>query len=249
MSVVADPLLTGPQKGNGLRWIACLLAVLVGHLALAAVLYDWRAHPPMDPLVEPLVMLDLEPLPVPEPLPPPPPPPQPEPPPPEPEPIPEPTPAPTPEVVLPPPPPKPKPKPPVKPPEVKPIEQPVVPPPPVTTPRPPDPTPPPPQPAVPSTVAPGVQAAYLGRISAAVQQNMRLPGSARFLKDKRTVDVRFTVDRTGKLLALKIEKTSGRDLFDDEALEAFRRTALPAFPDELPSEQLQVVITLNFTLR
>ena len=219
MSVVADPLLTGPQKGNGLRWIACLLAVLVGHLALAAVLYDWRAHPPMDPLVEPLVMLDLEPLPVPEPHP------------------------------TPPPPPKPKPKPPVKPPEVKPIEQPVVPPPPVTTPRPPDPTPPPPQPAVPSTVAPGVQAAYLGRISAAVQQNMRLPGSARFLKDKRTVDVRFTVDRTGKLLALKIEKTSGRDLFDDEALEAFRRTALPAFPDELPSEQLQVVITLNFTLR
>ena len=246
MSVVAEPLLIGPRRGGSLRWIASLMAVLAVHVAVAVVLHDWHAHPPPQPVAEPMVMLDLEPLPVPAP-PPPPPPPQPEPvvePPPPPEPVP----VPEPEVVLPPPPPKPKPKPPVKPPEPKPIEQPGTPPPPVDTPRPPEPTPPAPQPRL-STVPASVRDAYLGRISQAVQQNMRLPASARFIKDKRVVEVRFTVDRTGKLLALKIEKSSGRDLFDDEALEAFKRTPLPPFPEELTSDQLQVVITLNFTYR
>ncbi|WP_029008023.1 energy transducer TonB [Azospirillum halopraeferens] len=203
------------------------------------------------------------PPPEPEPEPPPPEPepePEPEPPPPEPEPEPEPPPPEVkPEVVLeqtpPPPPPKPKPPKPVR-------QEPEKPRPPRQAP------PPPPAPAAPAapmapaaTAAAPMQSAPSNRPSQALPQwrdrllghlerHKRYPRAAQMRRQEGVAYVRFTIDRQGTVLSVRLDRTSGHGLLDDETIALVERASpLPAPPQDVGQDRVELVVPVQFYLR
>ena len=59
--------------------------------------------------------------------------------------------------------------------------------------------------------------------------------------------LRFRMDRDGKLLDSRIEKSSGSDALDQEALAALARAQpLPAPPVEVPGNPLELIVPVDF---
>jgi protein TonB len=240
------------------RWGLSLLLVLGLH-ALAALLLVPRQLPIEPPMAPPAaVMIDLAPLPTPtppepqvrqpEPLPPPipePPPPEPEPPP-QPElalPPPEPVPPPHPAVTLPKPPPKPKPKP-------RPIEH---SPPPIAVP-PPAPAPakaPPPAPASPTAAAvASARANWQAQLMAWLSRHKRYPRPAQEQHQEGTAYLRFSLDRGGRVLAARLERSSGFPLLDEEVLALVQRAQpLPPPPAEVAGDRFELVVPVAFSIQ
>lgn len=245
---------------GSLRWLACLLAAVAAHGAIALGLVQWQV--PVDPpsAPEPVMMIDLAPLPpapapeppqpAPEPVrlqpPPPPPPPQP----PEPEPVveklPESPPKVEPVVVLH----KPKPKPP----KVKPAPRPIEKPPEVREPE----RPSPPVAAAPAVAAPappppaaaGPPPSFQSLLLAHLQRHKRYPNGARLRRQQGVAQLRFTMDREGKVMWYRIERSSGSELLDEEVTAMIERAQpLPKFPDDLPDKQLEFLVPVQFLLR
>jgi periplasmic protein TonB len=191
----------------------------------------------------------------PEPAPPPPtpeqPPPQPVPPPPIPE-------QPPPQLVPPPPeppPPKPAPsppepvrplRPPPKPPAVRqppprPVERaPVAPPPQVG----PETRPPAPAPSVAA-----MDRGWVAAVSAWLAAHRTYPELARERGDEGNVSVRFTVDRSGRVMEAAIVGSSGSALLDEAALEMLRHAAFAAFPADMTQAQVTITTSLRYSLR
>jgi periplasmic protein TonB len=251
----------GGDGGRGaLRWFGCLVVAVGVHASLALGLINWSI--PVEPTAAPeaVMMIDLAPLPpAPEPEPPPPepqpvriqPPPPPPPPEPEPEPVveqlPEPPPKVEPVVVLQ----KPKPKPPkVKPkPQPQPIERP-------PEPREPEPAPPvvaapkvaPPAPAPPA--ASGPPPSFQSLLLAHLQRHKRYPRAAQLRRQQGVAQLRFTMDREGKVIWYRIERGSGSELLDEEVTSMIERAQpLPKIPDDVPDKQLEFLVPVQFMLK
>ena len=59
--------------------------------------------------------------------------------------------------------------------------------------------------------------------------------------------LRFTMDRNGKVLGAAIEKSSGNDALDQEALAALQRAQpLPLPPAEIPGDTLDLIVPVDF---
>lgn len=250
---------------------AAAVAMVAWHVPLEpmdaeppAVLLELAPLPVAPP--EPTPAMEAPPPePVVEPPPPEPPPPEPviEPPPPEPivepPPPPEPPPVVEPEVVLPKPPPdppKPKPEPRKEPPKPK-----------VERPRPPPPRPVPqtatvapaaPAPApAPVAAAPAPSAApsravpsWQGRVLGHLERHKRYPRSAQARRQEGVSQVRFTIDREGRVLSVQIDKGSGYEVLDEETVEMVRRASpLPAPPEEMKQERIELVVPVQFFLK
>ncbi|WP_245986009.1 energy transducer TonB family protein [Azospirillum thermophilum] len=199
-----------------------------------------------------------------EPPPPEPPPPEPEPP--EPEPIvepppPEPPPVVEPEVVLS----KPEPKP--EPPKPEPKPQP--------TPKPklqPKPVPKveraEPHPAVPAAVpaAPAAPAAapapapapsysravptWQGSLLAHLERHKRYPRSAQSRRQQGVAQVRFTIDQDGNVLSVRLDRSSGHEVLDEETVEMVKRASpLPAPPPEMAQSRIELVVPVQFFIK
>lgn len=254
------------------RWGGSLLLVLGAHAVALVGMLAWRV--PMEVVAPPpaAVMLDLAPLPAApppaEPMEPPPPPPEPvipepeqllepiverivEP---EPPPVPMPVPA---EVALPEPPkPKPKPKEPPKPTPPKVVERPQ----PRTeakavpqasaAPAPPAPvaaaTAPGPTSTVNSNAVPSWQNLVLGHL----ERHKRYPRAAQARRQQGVAQVRFTMDRQGRVLSARLEKTSGHESLDEETVAMVERASpLPAPPPEMAQDRIELVVPVQFFLR
>jgi protein TonB len=62
------------------------------------------------------------------------------------------------------------------------------------------------------------------------------------------VSVAFTIDRKGKVVSSRIEKTSGSTVLDAEALALLARAApFPAPPPEVTDAELTFVVPVRFT--
>ena len=238
-----------------------LAASLLGHGGVLALLVGFAAQLPPAPLPQPRksgieVLLAPPPQPAAET-----PPPTPEPPPvaatepPPPEPPPPPAAIPKPE----PPPPPPKPivhKPAVKPPR-HPPPQPVR-----ETPPPQPPTRAAPQPAPVQTAvvpaapmmmpaphpAPTVSPGYRSLLSAWLESHKRYPESARARAEEGRAVLRFRVDRSGRVLNYALAAGTGfADL--DAAIDAMMRGAtLPPFPADMAASDVEVSVTVRFSL-
>ncbi len=261
------------------RWGGSLLLVLGAHAAVGIGAMSWRVAMDEAAAPPPAVMLDLAPLPevapppptvepvIPEPEPPPEPviePPEPEPVV-EPEPIPEVKPEPPPpvpaEVSLPEPPkPKPKPK-----------ETPKPQPPKVTPPKPqaqvkPAPTPPqattaqaaPSAPAAASSPSPAPAVArnstavptWQGLVLGHLERHKRYPRSAQLRRQQGVPQVRIVIDRSGKVLSARLEKSSGVESLDEETVAlAERASPLPAPPPEMAQDRIELVVPVQFVMR
>ena len=227
----------GQDRAELARWVASAAAVLAVYAVALAVLLTWKS--PAPPLVAPppaAMMIDLAPLP---------PPPQPvaaPPPPPEPVKPPEPKRAiKPPRLALPLPPPRePAPPKPVRPPE-----------PPVAAPAAPAPAPviAPPV-AAPAPPAVNVLSAFESKLIAHLERYKHYPQSARTRHQQGVVRMRFTMDRSGRVLSARIAQSSGVPALDDEVLAMIERAApLPAFPPEIAQAQLDLLLPISFSLR
>ena len=235
-----------------------LVASLLGHGGVLALLVAFAAQLLPAPLPQPRksgieVLLAPPPRPMaetPSPAPEPPPVAATEPPPPEPPPPPATTPKPQ------PPPPPPKPlvhKPVVKPPPQHPAPQPVR----ETPPPQPAPQPAPVQTAVvppaPMAVpaphpAPTVSPGYRSLLSAWLESHKRYPESARARGEEGRAVLRFRVDRSGRVLNYALAAGTGfADL--DAAIDAMMRGAtLPPFPADMAASDVEVSVTVRFSL-
>ena len=62
--------------------------------------------------------------------------------------------------------------------------------------------------------------------------------------------LRFTLNRAGMVLRFALERGSGHELLDQEALALIQRAQpLPAPPSEIGRETLELVVPLRFHLR
>jgi len=227
----------GPRRGEVGRWAACLALVLALHLLGALALSSWRT-PSVPPAAAPAaIMIDLPPLTPPAPAPARPPP--------EPEmPAAPQAPAPKPVVALPPPKPKPPPR------RVEPAP-PLPAPTPAVAAAPAEPAAAPAEPAArPAPAPPTASPSYQGLLLAQLERSKRYPREARMLHQEGIVSLRFTLDRAGKLLAFRLEHSSGHRALDEEVLAMIQRAApLPPFPPEMTEPQLELVVPIRFSLR
>jgi periplasmic protein TonB len=241
-----------------------LVASILGHAGVLALLILFAAQVPPVPLPEPIrksgieVMLTLpEASPPPEPVAETPPP-TPEPPPP---PVVEPEPPPPPVAVAKPEPPPPPPKPVVHKPVVKPPPKPARPPPPEPMPAPMPATVAPAAPrqapvqtaAIPQAMpaprpAPVVSSNYRGMLSAWLESHKRYPESARSRGEEGRAVLRFRVERSGRVLNYALVGSTGfADL--DASIDAMMRGAvLPPFPADMTASDVEVSVTVRFAL-
>ncbi len=90
------------------------------------------------------------------------------------------------------------------------------------------------------------QAQLLGHL----ERFKRYPRAAQRRHYQGVVQVRYSVDRQGNVLAVALAGSSGREPLDEEALAAVQRASpLPAPPPDVPGERIEVTTPVQFTLR
>lgn len=252
----------GVHAAAGVAMVAWHVPIMPSEADPPAVLLELAPLPVAPP--EPTPAIDI---PLPEPMPEPviePPPPEPEPVVEEPPPPPEPPPLVEPEVVLPKPPPEPpKPKPEVKkeapkPQPEKPRPEKPKPPRPVAQPAQPAPVAAPPAPAqAPAPAAPAPSAApsravpsWQGRLLSHLERHKRYPRAAQARRQEGVAQVRFTIDRDGNVLSVQLDRSSGVSSLDEETVEMVRRASpLPAPPEEMAKDRIELVVPVQFFIR
>lgn len=91
---------------------------------------------------------------------------------------------------------------------------------------------------------------WQGQLLGRLQQFKRYPPAAQIKRQQGVVQLRFSMNRMGKVLSASIEKSSGYDLLDQEALALIYRAApLPAPPSEIAGDPVELVVPVQFFLR
>lgn len=102
-------------------------------------------------------------------------------------------------------------------------------------------------PSIPPPMAPDD---WVGRLVARLERYKRYPYHAKFERQQGTVKLRLVINRAGRLLRADVVSSSGFPLLDQEALELLNRAEpLPSPPDDVPGEQLVLVVPIRFALR
>ncbi|HVY34638.1 MAG TPA: TonB family protein [Caulobacteraceae bacterium] len=116
-------------------------------------------------------------------------------------------------------------------------------------PAPPAPSPvvaPPPAALPPSKAIPTWQGLVLGQL----ERFKRYPSDAQFHRQQGVVWLRFTMSRDGKVLSAGVDKGSGYDALDAEALALVKRAQpLPKPPPEVAGDRLELVAPVEFFLK
>ena len=122
-------------------------------------------------------------------------------------------------------------------------------------------TAPPPVDAAPAPVAaapaPGIsasvtraKASWERALVSHLNRYKRYPNEARQRGVKGDVSVRFTLDRTGKVMAAEVVRSSGSSSLDDEALAVLHRASpLPAPPDLVAGASFDLVLPIQFRIK
>ncbi len=90
------------------------------------------------------------------------------------------------------------------------------------------------------------QSTLLGHL----EHHRRYPHLAQRRREEGVAYVRFRVDRSGRVLAASLERGSGVEVLDAEALEVLERAQpVPPPPRELAGDSVEVVVPVHFRLR
>jgi protein TonB len=105
-----------------------------------------------------------------------------------------------------------------------------------------------PMPAPAPHPAPTVSAGYRAMLSAWLEAHKRYPESARARGEEGRAVLRFRVDRSGRVLNYALASSTGfADL--DAAIDAMMRGAtLPPFPGDMTASDVEVSVTVRFSL-
>lgn len=97
-----------------------------------------------------------------------------------------------------------------------------------------------------SNAAPTWQGLVLGQLN----KFKRYPVSAQFRKQQGVPWVRFTMDRDGKVVSVAMERSSGVDALDREALALPKRAQpFPKPPADVSGQAVELVVPVEFFLR
>jgi protein TonB len=90
---------------------------------------------------------------------------------------------------------------------------------------------------------------WQGQVLARIAQAKRYPREALFHNQHGVVLLWFSLDRDGRVQSARIEKSSGVDSLDREALAALQRAQpLPKAPAEQPGDPIELVVAVEFAL-
>lgn len=109
-------------------------------------------------------------------------------------------------------------------------------------------------PTTPAPIAPRLTSdapdTWEGRLLAALNAQRRYPGPAAARRQQGVPYVRFVIDRAGKVLSSRLERSSGFPLLDREAVALPKRAQpLPRPPQDRPGGTLELVVPVEFFLR
>ena len=94
------------------------------------------------------------------------------------------------------------------------------------------------------------EATWEGRLLGHLQKHRRYPRQAERLRQQGVVYVRFAVARDGAVSGLKLGRSSGFELLDQETLDTVQRASpVPAPPAEVAGDPVQVMVPVSFFLR
>lgn len=129
---------------------------------------------------------------------------------------------------------------------------------PIPVPKPVDPGPKEPETAAPRSIpaqpAPQVSSnapdSWEGRMLAHLNKNRRYPVSAMARRQQGVPYVRFVMDREGRVLSSRLERSSGFDALDREAVTLPKRAQpLPKPPADKPGASIELVVPVEFFMR
>jgi periplasmic protein TonB len=89
---------------------------------------------------------------------------------------------------------------------------------------------------------------FLARLLAQLNRVKQYPRAARQARIEGVVMLHFVMDAQGKLVSFEIAKSSGRPVLDNEALALIQRAQLPPLPPGFPTDTLDAVVPIQFSL-
>jgi protein TonB len=130
-----------------------------------------------------------------------------------------------------------------------------LPPPEPVNPKPPEPAPAPVAPAPATTAPPRAHASkaevdsWLGHIVTQLERNKSYPPAAREHGEKGVVELAFSIDRDGHVLASRIVKSSGYAALDQETIATVRRAQpFPVPPTGLDGDKFDFTVPVKFNI-
>ena len=97
--------------------------------------------------------------------------------------------------------------------------------------------------------SPEASAGYRALLSAWLESHKRYPDAARQRGEEGRAVLRFSVDRSGRVLDYAVTSSSGYPDLDQSVEEMMRGANLPPFPAGMTQPQMQVSVTIRFSLR
>ena len=96
----------------------------------------------------------------------------------------------------------------------------------------------------------GARKDYLASLQAWLERHKDYPRRARVRRDQGTALLRFVIDRSGRVLEYRIERSTGHALLDRE-VEAMiaRADPLPPIPGTFGEDRLEISVPIAFVLR
>lgn len=96
----------------------------------------------------------------------------------------------------------------------------------------------------------GAAADYMSVLQAWLEKHKEYPRSARLRRIEGAVLLYFSIDRDGRLLAYRIERSSGHRMLDTETIAMINRAQpLPPIPNDMSRDKLEVVVPVQFSLK
>jgi protein TonB len=94
-----------------------------------------------------------------------------------------------------------------------------------------------------------VDPAWTASVSGWLAVHKTYPDQARRRGEEGRVGVRFTVDRSGRVVDAAIVAGSGSAQLDEAALALLRQATLPAFPADMTQPRVTITTTVRYSLR
>jgi periplasmic protein TonB len=113
----------------------------------------------------------------------------------------------------------------------------------------------PPQTAMAATPVPAPQpspeaaAGYRALLSAWLESHKRYPDAARQRGEEGRAVLRFSVDRSGRVIDFAVTSSSGYPDLDQSVEEMMRGATLPPFPAGMTQPRMEISVTIRFSLR
>jgi periplasmic protein TonB len=96
----------------------------------------------------------------------------------------------------------------------------------------------------------GGNASYEGLLARWLEKHKRYPHQARVQHIEGEGSVKIYIDRTGKVLDFRIEKSTGSTILDEGIGKIIKNAnPFPPFPLDYPAEELEFLVPIRFSLR